>query len=72
LIPAFLGGALIWNSEKVESTAVVGGVIVLLLAWIITSVILGVLYEVLSSVFIMYCIDNQMRMNGLTAGNIPP
>lgn len=49
-----------------------GAVIILLLGTLISSVILGMLSEVLSSVFIFYCFDCKFRALGLLVHNIPP
>lgn len=42
------------------------------MSWIISSVILGVLYEILSAIYIFYCFDRKFRAQGIRAGNIPP
>lgn len=71
LIPAIIGGGIIWGSQDNSDTAVIGGIIIFLLSWIVTSIILGLLYEALSSVFIMFCFDRKLRLQGFVNGNIP-
>jgi hypothetical protein len=71
LAPALLGGAIIWKQEGLEGTAAIGGVIIFLLSWIVTSVILGILYEALSAVFILFCFDKKLRSRGFTNGRMP-
>ena len=61
LAPAIIGGAIIWKQYEIGGTAVVGGIIIFLLSWIATSVILGLLYEALSAVFILFCFDKKLR-----------
>ena len=72
LLPSFLGGLWIESVEDDGMKAVVGGFAIFLLSWIISSVILGVLYEVLSAIFILYCFDRKFRSQGINTGNIPP
>ena len=71
LAPSIIGGVIIWKDQKVEDTAVIGGVIIFLLSWIVTSVILGLLYEALSAVFIIFCLDKKLRERGFINGNVP-
>lgn len=71
LVPAVIGGGIVWGRYEIEDTAVISGVIIFLLSWIVTSIILGILYEALSSVFIMYCFDRKLRTRGFTNGKLP-
>lgn len=47
-------------------------ILILLLGTLISSVILGMLSEVLSCVFIFYCFDCKFRALGMEVNNIPP
>jgi len=42
-----------------------------LLTWISTSVVLGVLTEAISCMFIFYCFDLKFKREGINVGNIP-
>lgn len=44
LVPSIIGGGLIWKQQQIGDNAAIGGVIIFLLSWIVTSVILGILY----------------------------
>mgnify|MGYP002369534327 FL=1 len=70
-IPAILGGGLIWRAENDENRAVIGGFATFLLSWIVVSVILGLLYEVVSSIYILYCFDKKLRSRGHRNGQLP-
>lgn len=48
-----------------------GGVIIFLLATVIISVIVGVLDQALSSIYIFYCLDEELRGQGVQVDNIP-
>jgi len=64
LIPAVLGGVIsYYNSPASVATtvAVFVGIAILLLAIIVSDVILGVLTETLSSIFIFYSFDRKFR-----------
>jgi hypothetical protein len=71
LVPAVLGGGLIYMIEANLIAAIWGGVAILLLASIVSSVIIGMLDEALSCIFIFYCFDKKFHEMGLTVNNIP-
>lgn len=72
LIPAFLGGGIIYTVESDVNAAIWGGVLILLLASIVSSVIIGMLDEALSCIFIFYCFDKKFHEMGISVNNVPP
>ncbi len=71
LIPSILGGGLIYTAEDNLTAAIWGGVIILLLASITSSVIIGMLDEALSCIFIFYCFDKKFHEMGINVSNVP-
>lgn len=75
LIPAFIGGGIIYSiespSENSITFAVYGGIIILLLALLMSNVILGMMEEVLASIFIFYSLDMKLKRMGVKVDNIP-
>lgn len=71
LFPSFIGGIIIYNVESNMTAAIWGGVIILLLASIISSVIIGMLDEALSCIFIFYCFDKKFHEMGIQVNNVP-
>lgn len=77
LLPAFIGGGIIYKAQVLQNNptpytyAVYGGIIIALLATLITSVIIGVLNQSLSSIYLFYCLDKKFRAMGMNATNIP-
>ena len=72
LVPALLGGGLVYQFQGEDvSAAIWTGVIILLLASIISSVIIGMLDEALSSIFIFYCFDKKFHEMGMQVNNVP-
>ena len=72
LVPALLGGGLVYNFQGEDIQAAIwAGVIILLLASIISSVIIGMLDEALSAIFIFYCFDKKFREMGMQVNNVP-
>ena len=74
LIPAVIGGGIIYSVDGTENAityAVWGGVIIFLLALLLSNVILGMLEEALACVFIFYSFDRKFRSMGLPVHNIP-
>jgi hypothetical protein len=61
LVPGILGGGLIYIADENITAAIWGGIIILLLASIISSVIIGMLDEALSCIFIFYCFDKKLH-----------
>jgi len=61
LVPSFLGGYLIYVVENDQTAAIIGGVIIFLLTWISSSVVLGMLYEAISCMYIFYCFDLKFK-----------
>lgn len=53
------------------TAAIWTGVIILLLASIVSSVIIGMLDEALSSIFIFYCFDKKFNEMGMKVNNVP-
>lgn len=71
LFPSFIGGIIIYYVESNMTAAIWGAVIILLLASIISSVIIGMLDEALSCIFIFYCFDKKFHEMGIQVNNVP-
>ena len=74
LIPALIGGGIIYASDGTDfasTYAIWGAIIIFFLALLLSEVILGMLEEVLSSIFIFYCFDQKFRKMGIPVHNIP-
>jgi hypothetical protein len=57
LIPALIGGFILYEKDGDNTASFVVGVAIFFLAGILNSVIIGLFNESLSSVFILYCLD---------------
>jgi hypothetical protein len=77
LIPAFIGGGIIYKTYTPQDDpllttyAIYGGIIIFLLSAVISSIVIGVLNQSLSSIYVFYCFDNKFRKMGIPVHNIP-
>jgi len=79
-----IGGGIIYNIQSsIESTqaiqstqaisyAIWGGIIIMLLSIVISSVIIGLLNQALHCIYIFYCFDKKFKDMGINVKNIPP
>lgn len=51
--------------------AIWGAIIIALLAMLVSSVIVGMINQSLSCIYIFYCFDNKFKSLGIVANNIP-
>lgn len=82
-MPAIIGGIIIYIRESADNQAkaldnssamtyaIWGAIIIALLAMVISSVIVGMINQALSCIFIFYCFDAKFRAMGIVAENIP-
>ncbi len=76
--PSLLGAYLTWRAEDKldnndrERSAIIIGVFIFILALIFSQIIIGVLTEALSCMFIFYSFDSRFRKEGIPVNNMPP
>lgn len=77
LVPAFIGAGIIYKTydpqtdPQILTYAIWGGIIIFLLSIVISSIVIGMMIQALSCIYVFYCFDQKFRGMGIQVNNVP-
>lgn len=76
LVPSIIGTVIVYQSEESTNSLAINhavwvGIIILLISIFISSVIVGIIKQILSSIFIFYAFDKKFKSLGFQVDNLP-